>query len=126
ESTESILALLKRINREVGVTILLISHQMHVIQRICTKVAVMEAGRIVERGNVLDVIIRPREPITQDFVRTVVNDQIPEPLLEMVQAETRPQELLRLRFVGDTVRQPLLASLSRIEGLEINILGATV
>jgi D-methionine transport system ATP-binding protein len=126
KTTESILALLKKINREMGVTILLITHQMHVIQRICTKVAVMEAGRIVERGNVLDVFTRPREPITQDFVRTVVNDQIPEPLLEMVQAETRPQELLRLRFVGDTVRQPLLASLSRIEGLEVNILGATV
>ena len=126
KTTESILALLKKINREMGVTILLITHQMHVIQRICTKVAVMEAGRIVERGDVLDVFTRPREPITQDFVRTVVNDQIPEPLLEMVQAETRPQELLRLRFVGDTVRQPLLASLSRIEGLEVNILGATV
>ncbi|MCM3659428.1 ATP-binding cassette domain-containing protein [Georgenia satyanarayanai] len=126
KTTESILALLKKINREMGVTILLITHQMHVIQRICTKVAVMEAGRIVERGNVLDVFTRPRESITQDFVRTVVNDQIPEPLLEMVQAETRPQELLRLRFVGDTVRQPLLASLSRIEGLEVNILGATV
>ncbi|MBD8061015.1 methionine ABC transporter ATP-binding protein [Oceanitalea stevensii] len=126
KTTESILALLKKVNREMGVTILLITHQMHVIQRICTKVAVMEAGRIVERGNVLDVFTRPREPITQDFVRTVVNDQIPEPLLEMVQAETRPQELLRLRFVGDTVRQPLLASLSRIEGLEVNILGATV
>lgn len=126
KTTESILALLKKINREMGVTILLITHQMHVIQRICTKVAVMEAGRIVERGNVLDVFTRPREPITKDFVRTVVNDQIPEPLLEMVQAETRPQELLRLRFVGDTVRQPLLASLSRIEGLQVNILGATV
>src|SRR5690606_8224404 len=86
KTTESILALLKKINREMGVTILLITHQMHVIQRICTKVAVMEAGRIVERGKVLEVFTRPREPITQDFVRTVVNDQIPEPLLEMVQA----------------------------------------
>lgn len=126
KTTESILALLKRINREMGVTILLITHQMHVIQRICNKVAVMEAGRIVEQGSVIDVFTQPRQPITQEFVRTVVNDQIPEPMREMVQAETRPQELLRLRFVGDTVRQPLLSSLSRIEGLEVNILGATV
>jgi len=125
-TTESILALLKRINREMGVTILLITHQMHVIQRICSKVAVMEAGRIVEQGDVVDIFTRPQRRITQQFVRTVVNDQIPEPLLEMVQSETRPQELLRLRFVGDTVRQPLLSSLSRIEGLEVNILGATV
>ncbi len=126
KTTEAILDLLKRINREMGVTILLITHQMHVIQKICNKVAVMEAGRIVERGDVLEVFTRPREVITQDFVRSVVNDQIPEPLLEMVQSETRPQELLRLRFVGETVRQPLLSSLSRIEGLEVNILGATV
>ncbi|MEE6286915.1 ATP-binding cassette domain-containing protein [Georgenia sp. MJ173] len=125
-TTESILELLKKINREMGVTILLITHQMHVIQRICNKVAVMEAGRIVERGSVLDVFSRPREPITQEFVRTSVNDQIPGPMREMVRAETRPQELLRLRFVGETVRQPLLSSLSRIEGLEVNILGATV
>lgn len=126
KTTESILALLKKINCEMGVTILLITHQMHVIQRICNKVAVMEAGRIVEHGNVLDVFSHPRRPITQDFVRTVVNDQIPKPLREMVRAETRPQELLRLRFIGDTVRQPLLSSLSRIDGLEVNILGATV
>ena len=126
KTTESILALLKRINREMGVTIVLITHQMHVIQRICNKVAVMEAGRIVEHGTVLDVFSEPRQAITQDFVRTVVNDQIPQPMLEMVRAESRPQELLRLRFIGDSVRQPLLSSLSRIEGLEVNILGATI
>src|SRR5690606_26569768 len=94
--------------------------------RICNKVAVMEAGRIVEHGSVIDVFTQPRLPITQEFVRTVVNDQIPGPLREMVRDEPRPQELLRLRFVGDTVRQPLLSSLSRIEGLDVNILGATV
>ena len=126
KTTESILALLKKINREMGVTILLITHQMHVIQRICNKVAVMEAGRIVEQGSVIDVFTQPRLPITREFVRTVINDQIPGPLREMVRAETRPQELLRLRFVGDTVRQPLLSSLSRIEGLAVNILGATI
>ncbi|WP_413452914.1 ATP-binding cassette domain-containing protein [Georgenia phoenicis] len=125
-TTESILALLKRINREMGVTILLITHQMHVIQRICNKVAVMEAGRIVERGSVIDVFTEPQQQITRQFVRTVVNDQIPQPMLEMVRAETRPQELLRLQFVGDSVRQPLLSSLSRVDGLEVNILGATV
>ncbi len=126
KTTESILELLRKINREMGVTILLITHQMHVIQRICNKVAVMDAGRIVEQGSVLDVFTQPREAITKDFVRTVINDQIPGPMLEMVRAETRPQELVRLRFVGDTVRQPLLSRLSRIEGLEVNILGATV
>src|SRR5699024_4713181 len=126
QTTESILALLKKINREMGVTILLITHQMHVVQRICNKVAVMEAGRIVEHGSVLEVFTEPRRPITQEFVRTVVNDQIPEPMRAMVRAETRPQELLRLRFVGDSVRHPLLSSLGRIDGLEVNILGATV
>ena len=66
KTTESILGLLKRINKKMGVTILLITHQMQVIQMICNKVAVMGNGQIVEQGTVLDVFSQPHAPVTQD------------------------------------------------------------
>ena len=84
QTTESILRLLKRVNQEMGVTILLITHQMQVIQMICNKVAVMEQGRVVEQGEVLEVFGRPRHPTTRHFVRTVINDRIPDNFHEVI------------------------------------------
>ena len=68
QTTEAILKLLKKINREMGVTILLITHQMQVVQMICNKVAVMEKGQVVEAGSVLDVFGKPQAPVTKRFV----------------------------------------------------------
>ena len=107
-------------------TILLITHQMQVIQRICNRVAVMERGKIVEQGSVLSVFGTPREEITRHFVRTVVQDQIPEAFMSLVMNEQRNQRLERLKFIGDAVKEPLISSLCRMEGLEVNILGASI
>ena len=126
QTTESILRLLQRVNREMGVTILLITHQMQVIQLICNKVAVMERGRIVEEGSVLSVFGTPKEEVTRRFVRTVINDQIPEKFISVVRNETRNQRVELLKFIGDSVKEPLIANLCRMEGLEVNILGATI
>lgn len=126
QTTESILRLLQRVNREMGVTILLITHQMQVIQMICNKVAVMEYGRIVEEGSVLSVFGTPKEEVTRRFVRTVINDQIPEKFISVVREEKRNQRVELLKFIGDSVREPLIANLCRMEGLEVNILGATI
>ena len=126
QTTESILRLLQRVNREMGVTILLITHQMQVIQLICNKVAVMEYGRIVEEGAVLSVFGTPREKVTRRFVRTVINDRIPEKFISVVRKETRNQRVELLKFIGDSVKEPLIANLCRMEELEVNILGATI
>ena len=126
QTTESILRLLQKVNREMGVTILLITHQMQVIQMICGRVAVMEGGRVVEEGPVLEVFGSPREEVTRRFVRTVIDDRIPETFVSVVRAEKRPQRVELLKFVGDAVSEPLIAELCRMEGLEVNILGATV
>ena len=126
QTTESILLLLRRVNQEMGVTILLITHQMQVIQMICNKVAVMEYGKIVEEGSVLQVFGTPREEVTRRFVRTVINDQIPEKFISVVRNETRNQQVELLKFIGDSVREPLIANLCRMEGLEVNILGASI
>lgn len=126
QTTASILKLLKRINREMGVTILLITHQMQVIQMICNKVAVMEEGRIVETGSVLDVFGHPQAPVTQRFVRTVINDQIPESITDLVHTETRHGQIERLKFVGASVKKPVISEICKNSGIEVNILGATV
>lgn len=126
KTTESILQLLRRINREMGVTILLITHQMKVIQMICNKVAVMENGQVVEQGGVMEVFSRPKAPVTQEFVRTVINDQIPESIVELLHTEQRNYLVERLKFIGKSVKKPVISEICRIDGVEVNILGATV
>ncbi len=126
QTTESILRLLQRVNREMGVTILLITHQMQVIQLICNRVAVMEGGSVVEEGTVLDVFGQPKTEVSKRFVRTVINDRVPEAFTGIVREEKRNQKVDLLKFIGDTVKEPLIANLCRMEGLEVNILGATI
>ena len=126
QTTESILKLLKRVNREMGITILLITHQMQVIQLICDKVAVMEHGKVVEEGSVLEVFGRPREEVTKRFVRTVINDQVPETFYDTIRAENRHYRLEQLKFIGDSVNEPVIANLCRRQGLEVNIIGANI
>lgn len=126
KTTESILALLKKINAEMGVTILLITHQMNVIQRICDKVAVMEDGRIVERGSVIDVFSKPSKAITQEFVQTVMNDQVPQAIQGLLDTDKREYVVDRLIFIGDVARTPILSTISQLPGLEVNILTAHV
>ena len=110
----------------MGITILLITHQMQVIQLICDRVAVMEEGRVVEEGPVLEVFGRPKEEVTKRFVRTVINDQVPETFYDTIRAESRHYRLEQLKFIGDTVNEPVIANLCRRPGLEVNIVGANI
>lgn len=126
QTTESILKLLKRVNREMGVTVLLITHQMQVVQMICTKVAVMEEGKIAETGSVLDVFGSPKAEVTRRFVGTVVNDRIPDSVISLVREETRHFSVERLKFIGAGVKRPVISEICRVEGIVVNILGATV
>ena len=126
QTTESILKLLKRVNREMGVTILLITHQMQVVQMICDKVAVMENGEIVETGRVVDVFGEPKAEVTRRFVGTVVNDRIPESILSLVKEQTEHFSVERLKFIGSSVKRPVISDICRVEGIVVNILGATV
>lgn len=100
-ATEQILQLLKRINKELGITILIVTHEIDVIQKICNRVAVMELGRVVEQGSVLDVFSDPQKEITKRFVKTVIPNEVPQSVLEKLKAESRPYQLLRVRFLGD-------------------------
>lgn len=126
QTTESILRLLKKINREMGVTILLITHQMQVVQMICNKVAVMENGQVVEAGSVLDVFGKPQASVTRRFVQTVVNDQIPESIISLVKEQKEHFRVERLKFIGSSVKRPVISDICHVDGIVVNILGATV
>ena len=126
ETTEQILQLLRRINRELKITILFVTHQIQVIQQLCNKVAVMEHGRVVEQGSVLEVFSNPQQPITKKFVRTVIPDTIPESVQEDLKKDKRPFKLIRLRFLGRQASDGSISVLNEKFGLKTNIVFATV
>lgn len=122
QTTQSILELLRRINREYNITILLITHEMGVIREICDKVAVLEAGKVIEQGTVFEVFTNPQHTTTQRFVRSVMNDELPESLLKQIQDPDRKHTIYRIQFTGASVGQPLMSRISRDFNLDLNVL----
>jgi D-methionine transport system ATP-binding protein len=122
QTTDSILDLLVDINSRLGLTIVLITHEMHVIRKICHRVAVMEGGKAVEIGPVLEVFKNPREQITKRFVQQVTE---PEETKETAEAllELYPYgKVVQLSFVGESAEQPLITNLIRSFEVTVNIL----
>ncbi|QXE19871.1 methionine ABC transporter ATP-binding protein [Clostridium sp. 001] len=129
QTTESILELLKRVNKEYDITILLITHQMNVIQKICNKVAVMEKGEIVEKGRVIDVFGNPKEKVTKDFVHSVTNDDIPISILNLIKnnrQNSQNRKFFRLKFMGNSTLTPMISMATKKFNAEINVLNASV
>ncbi|MDF2606206.1 MAG: methionine transporter ATP-binding protein [Bacillales bacterium] len=81
-TTKSILSLLKKINRELNITIVLITHEMNVVKEICNRMAIMQNGRIIEDGSVYDIFANPKEELTKEFISSVVSFDIPEVILK--------------------------------------------
>ncbi|THG66650.1 ATP-binding cassette domain-containing protein [Klebsiella variicola] len=115
-TTVQILLLLQEINRRYGITIVLITHEMSVIQKICHKVAVMQAGRIVEQGTVFDLFAQPQHPVTASFVQRVAS---------LLQRDNGARAI-RLEFIGATAQQPIINHLIREYAVEVNILFASM
>lgn len=125
KTTLQILALLKRLNQELGLTIVLITHEMQVIKEICNKVAVMENGKIIESGNCVDIFSQAKEALTQDFIRTASHlDQALETILSAKTMPLDPKKewLTELSYVGDSTDQPLIAEILQRFGIVTNIL----
>ena len=127
ETTRAILALLREIRRELGLTIVLITHQMQVIKQVADQVAVLDAGRIVEQGATLQIFSSPQHDITRSLLDDVVPQQLPESVLQRVRAllgnaSASQARLLRLVFAGSEANQPLLSDVVRQFGLDINVL----
>ncbi|MGN1187901.1 MAG: methionine ABC transporter ATP-binding protein [Lachnospiraceae bacterium] len=126
KTTKAILSLLKKINKELKITIVLITHEMNVIQSICNHVAVMENGRIVERGEVLDIFSEPKQEITRNFVKTVINDSVPELLVEGIRSEKKNNKLLKLKFLDSDSTESVLSGVNKNYDVETNILFANI
>ena len=126
KTTASILKLLKKINRELHITIVLITHEMNVIQSICNHVAVMEKGEIVEKGNVIDIFSMPKMSITRNFVKTVINDNVPERLIAGILTDQRNYKILRLKFLDSDSTESVLAEVNKRFEVETNILFANI
>jgi D-methionine transport system ATP-binding protein len=124
ETTRSILDLLRRINRELGLTIVMITHQMEVIKQVCDRVAVLDAGRVVEEGRVIDVFLEPRHEVTRALLGDVIAQELPPAMKSRVveRLRTGSGHLLRLAFSGTGVDQPVLSETIRRFELDFNIL----
>ena len=123
QTTASVLQLLAEINRELKLTIVLITHEMDVIRRVCDQVAVMDAGVIVEQGSVAQVFLHPKHPTTKRFVQE--DEQIDE-------SEQRddfshvPGRIVRLTFQGEATYAPLLGTVARETGVDYSILAGRI
>ncbi|OIU66947.1 methionine ABC transporter ATP-binding protein [Rossellomorea aquimaris] len=122
QTTDSILDLLVDINKRLGLTIVLITHEMHVIKKICHRVAVMENGKVAELGDVLEVFRNPQQQVTKRFVKEVSQDQDSDEVIEQLIKEYPTGKVLKFTFVGESTGQPLITSLIRKFDLEVNIL----
>lgn len=122
QTTDSILDLLVDINKRLGLTIVLITHEMHVIQKICHRVAVMEAGKIVELGSVLEVFRNPQQPITKRFVQQVTEPEETKETADHLIERYPEGKVVQLTFVGEAAEQPLITNLIRHHEVTVNIL----
>jgi len=122
QTTDAILDLLLDINRQLKLTIVLITHEMHVVRKICHRVAVMENGRIVEEGPVLDVFTRPQQPITRQFVKQVSQYADTEESFNPLLTAHLPGAIFKLTFVGVQTHQAVISEVIRRYALTVNIL----
>ncbi|GAF13067.1 methionine ABC transporter ATP-binding protein [Bacillus sp. JCM 19046] len=118
ETTSSILQLLKKVNREYKITILLITHEMAVVREVCHKVAVMEAGKVVESGSVPAVFASPQHETTKKFVQSVIPNTVPQSVLELVKKVEADQTVLEVS-VSD--QQPSTTLISELTGLGVSV-----
>lgn len=126
DTTEQILDLLKDINRKLGITIVMITHQMEVVQKICHRVAVMSEGKVVEVGRVKDIFEHPHHPITKRFVRDISSKIDDDKQNENLKQIYPDGILLRLTFDEDISRQPIVSRVMKNTHLDISIVSGNL
>lgn len=126
ETTEEVLNLLLKIREELGLTIVLITHEMEVIRKICDRAAVMENGRVVEVGPVIKLFQAPEHDVTKRFVRDDLDDEETEIQIESIKETFPTATILKLGFVGTKARAPIVSMLVKKYGLDVNILSGNI
>ena len=124
QTTKSILRLLKHVNEQLGITIVLITHEMAVIKEICNRVAVMENGEVVEEGNILDVFSSPKQQVTRDFIdsTSTINKiyeliETDDPIVQLAKGES----LVILHYTAGNTDKALISDVSRQFNIDSNI-----
>ena len=129
QTTKSILDLLKDINQSLQLTIVLITHEMQVIKEICDKVAVIENGKIIEQGPVIDIFSKPQQETTRDFISAIINHDLQE-IFQGTEFSSEPINnghlVLRISFMGHSTEEPIIAGLIRRFDIDISILYGNV
>ena len=128
-TTQSILKLLKEINRTLGITILLITHEMEVVKRICDQVAVIDKGHLIEQGTVSEIFSNPKTELAQEFIRSTFHITLPEEYLENLSdtpKHAKSYPIIKFEFTGRSVDAPLLSQASKKFGVELSILTSQI
>ena len=129
KTTHSILELLKKLNKTLGITIVIITHEMTVVKEICNRIAVMSNGQKIEEGNIFDIFSNPTHKVTKDFIDTTSNVSKIYSLVEEDNELTKindNESILRLKYKRDSVIEPLVSKISRDLNVDVNILFANI
>ena len=125
QTTKSVLALLKKINQEQGITIVLVTHEMDVIETVCDYVAVMEQGQVIETGSTLDIFSQPKHPTTKNFIQTVLQQQLPVSILKNLENQNR-HSIYCLQFLGKSAQETVVQAVIKQFDISLNILFANM
>lgn len=128
-TTQSILRLLKRINQQLGITILLITHEMDVVKQVCDRVAVLEHGHLVEQGSVSEIFANPKTLLAQQFIHSTLHIGLPNEYMAQLSKEpktTMSCPIIQLEFTGLSVDAPILSQASKRFDVDFNILSSQI
>lgn len=125
QTTKSVLALLKKINQEQGITIVMVTHEMNVIETVCDYVAVMEQGQVIETGSTLDIFSQPKHPTTKNFIQTVLQQQLPVSILKNLENQNR-HSIYCLQFLGKSAQETVVQAVIKQFDISLNILFANM
>ena len=123
-TTQSILQLLKDINKRLGLTILLITHEMEVVKRICDRVAVIDKGQLIETGSVSEIFSNPKTELAQKFIQSTFHFELPAEYTAQLSAQStaNSKPIIKFEFTGRSVDAPLLSMVSKEFGIDFSIL----
>lgn len=128
QTTQTILQLLKQINQELGITIMMITHEMDVVKMICQRAAVIADGSIAELNDTLSLFLRPQNPITKELVHSSLRDELSDSLKARIKPAPAPDlyPLLRLNFLDSLASQPIISHLVKQFSIDINLFQANI
>ena len=127
KTTTEILNLLGRLNKELGITIVIITHEMDAIKQICNRVAVMENGQLIEEGSLLTIFGQPKEKLTKDFVNTSTHiGSVLDEIRESGIVDKLSGRLIELNYIGDSTNEPIVVELYKRFEVEANILFSNI